>query len=109
VTDRDEFELPVYGQETSEEAEEDAASCSPKAFVSNEESAIAKAMQELREDALVVRQKLEENGASDDRTELENQLADLRGQWKQLSKDREKAYCRKMVMLGHLPPEALIE
>lgn len=101
------FELPVYGQEPEEDS--DDPSCSPKAFVSNEESAIAKAMQELRGQALEVRRKLEESGASDDRTALENRLADLRGRWNQLSIDREKAYRRKMVMLGHLPPEALIE
>jgi hypothetical protein len=109
VTDRDEFELPVYGQDPGDETDGDEPSCSPKAFVSNEESALAKAMQELRERALVVRRKLEEGDASDDHDELERRLTDLRNQWSQLSREREKAYRRKMVMLGHLPPEALIE
>jgi len=109
VNDHDDFELPVYGQEPDTEPDGDEPSCSPKAYVSNEESALATAMQDLRKRALVVRRRLEEDGASDDRKELERYLADLRGQWSQLSREREKAYRRKMVMLGHLPPEALIE
>ena len=104
-----EFQLPIYDQDPIAETEGEDPSCSPKAFVSNEESAIANAMQELRAQALEVRRKLEESASSDDRAELENRLADLRGRWKQLSKEREKAYRRKMVMLGHLHPAALIE
>jgi hypothetical protein len=30
----------------------------------------------------------------------------MRAQWKVLSDQRERAFIRKMVMLGHLPPEA---
>jgi hypothetical protein len=109
VNDHDEFELPVFNQEQDSEADGDEASCSPKAFVSNEESAIAKAMQELRESALVIRRRLEEEDVNEDRDELERNLTTLRGQWSKLSREREKAYRRKMVMLGHLPPEALLE
>ena len=109
MSDRDDFELPVYGQGPDDGEDGDNPSCSPTAFVSNEESALVKTMQELRAHALVIRQKLEEDGETDDRARLEQRLADLRSQWSQLSKEREKAYRRKMVMLGHLPPEALIE
>jgi hypothetical protein len=109
VEDSDLFELPVYGQDPDSDQEDSGPSCSPTAFVSNEESAIANAMQGLRESALEIRRKLEKDVASEDRESLERRLSELRDEWSELSVKREKAYVRKMVMLGHLPPEALIE
>jgi len=108
VKDRDELTLPVHDQEASAGDDERPPSCSPAAFVSNEESAIVKAMQKLREQAVAIRKRLAA-GAGDDTEELERRLAELRDQWAVLAVGREKAYIRKMVMLGHLPPEALVD
>ncbi len=101
----DERDLPVVGRD--ETASEEPV-CSPKAYVSNEESAIAGAMRELHGRADAIREAL---AAADEaaRPTLERQLEELRERRARLARRRETAYRRKMVMLGHLPPEALEE
>ena len=91
-----------------EEGSTDGPVCSPKAYVSNEEAAVARAMRALRERAEEVRQAI---ATADDsgRRALELELEGLRRERGELEQRRERASRRKMVMLGHLPPEALDE
>lgn len=80
-------------------------SCSPKIYVSNEEAALLAEMRELREQSIVL--KTEARGADPEkRSSLETQIEALRDAWNHLADQREKAFVRKMIMLGHLPPEA---
>jgi hypothetical protein len=109
VSERDEFELPVYGQHADEGVAQDEPSCSPSVYVSNEEAAVVRTMREIKERATVVRERLTGQLADDDRNRHEDELDELRRRFSDLSMRREAAYRRKMVMLGHLPPEALIE
>ena len=85
--------------------DEDEASCSPKVYVSNEESALLAAMRELRERAVEIRDRLKQDPSDEDRTRLESELAELRAQRSDLAARREQAFKRKMIMLGHLPPD----
>jgi hypothetical protein len=94
--------LPVLDLETSED---DEPSCSPKIYVSNEEKAILEAMRGLRERAVVLRDALAAVGSDDERRRLEAELAELRSRRDELAVRREKAFTRKMIMLGHLPPD----
>jgi len=94
--------LPMIG---SHPMDEDEASCSPKVYVSNEESAILAAIRELRERAVEIRDQLKRDPSDDDRTRLEAELAELRAQRSDLAARREQAFKRKMIMLGHLPPD----
>lgn len=85
--------------------EEKETSCPPKIYVSNEEAALLKSMRDLRERSQRLKDDLD--GAEDDqRHEIEKRLAEARTEWQELSEMREKAYVRKMISLGHLPPEA---
>jgi len=87
---------------------EDGDACSPSAYVSNEEAALAAALRGLRAKAVAVRAELESLEAEDEsdrRTELEKRLAELRAQWAEVAGRREGAWRRKMIMLGHLPPQ----
>ncbi len=106
VAGRDEFELPVFGQAVDETPEE-APSCSPRIYVSNEEAAVVAAMHAVKERATAVREHLAGSLPDDERGRLEAELEDLRRRFSELSIGREAAYRRKMVMLGHLPPDAL--
>lgn len=101
----DEQGLPVINT-ALEESEE--PSCSPKIYVSNEEAALLAQMRELREKSLELRGRLEE--ADDgERPALLAELEDLRAQRKDLARKREAAFTRKMIMLGHLPPNHPVE
>ena len=92
--------LPVIQTDLEDQA---APSCSPKIYVSNEEVALLDAMRELRQQSVEL--KLEIRTADAARSsELESEIAGLREQWKDLAAQREKAFIRKMIMLGHLPP-----
>jgi len=93
--------LPIF----DDTPEDDGASCSPKVYVSNEEKAILDAMRDLRDQAVELRRQLKTTDSSDDRRRLEQELADLRAQRSDLAIRREQAYKRKMIMLGHLPPD----
>ncbi len=88
--------------------DQDPAVCSPSIYVSNEEAALLDAMRQLRERSTAVKRDLRA-AAEDDRPALETELESLRGQWKALARQREQAYIRKMIMLGHLPPGYLDE
>ena len=80
-------------------------SCSPKIYVSNEEVALLAEMRELREQSIAL--KTEARGADPEkRSRLETQIEALRDAWNHLAGQREKAFVRKMIMLGHLPPSA---
>ena len=37
-------------------------------------------------------------------TDRESEIEEMRAVWKDLAAQREKAFIRKMIMLGHLPP-----
>ena len=96
--------LPVHGQSAEEAAE--GPSCSPTVYVSNEEAALLKAIAELRDGALEIRRSLA-SADGDERGRMEAQLEAMRRERQELMRRRERAYVRKMVMLGHLPPDAL--
>ena len=40
---------------------------------------------------------------------METKLEDLRSQWRDLARRREQAFIRKMIALGHLPPNHPLE
>ena len=101
----DERLLPVLQPDVEEE---DAPSCSPKIYVSNEEIALLDALRDLRRRSVELKGQMRDadrKGVS----ELESEIADLRARWKELSAEREKAFIRKMIMLGHLPPNHPVE
>ena len=94
--------LPVLPNDDGDEQELPA--CSPKIYVSNEEAAVLRAMRSLRERSLELRQQIESAEAGKGQ-HLENELEELRDRWRALAKQREEAFRRKMIMLGHLPPD----
>lgn len=93
--------LPIF----DDPPDDDEASCSPKVYVSNEEKTILDRMRQLRDRAVELRTRLKETGAGEERRRLEDELAELRAQRSDLAIRREQAYKRKMIMLGHLPPD----
>ena len=96
----DEQRLPVINPPQDES---DEPSCSPKVYVSNEEAMLLTQMRELREASIDVRRRLE-SATGDERSALESRLEELRRQREEAAKQRERAFTRKMIMLGHLPP-----
>jgi len=101
----DEQRLPVINPP---EEEKEEPSCSPKVYVSNEEAALLAELRELREASLEVRRRLE-NADEADRAALTSQLEDLRTRRGEIARKREAAFTRKMIMLGHLPPDYPVE
>jgi hypothetical protein len=97
----DEQRLPVINTSVEEGNE---PSCSPKIYVSNEEASLLAEMRELREASLELRQRLE-SAAGDERSALESELEKLRARREEAARQRERAFTRKMIMLGHLPPD----
>ncbi len=97
----DQPRLPVINPPPDEN---DDPSCSPKVYVSNEEASLLAEMRELREASIDVRRRLE-TAEGDERTALESRLAELRRQREEAAERRERAFTRKMIMLGHLPPD----
>jgi hypothetical protein len=102
MSEKTERSLPVIG---THPIDEETAACSPKIYVSNEEKAILSAMRELRDRALELRNRLTEAESEDQRREVEDELEELRTQRADLAQRREQAFKRKMIMLGHLPPD----
>jgi hypothetical protein len=92
--------LPIFDDQPNDEP-----SCSPKIYVSNEEKSILAAMRELRDRALELRNGLEASESAEERTRLESELAELRSERADLAIRREQAFKRKMIMLGHIPPD----
>lgn len=95
--------LPVLDTDQAEKG----AACSPTAYVTNEELAVLAAMRQIRQRGMEIRRELKTTTSDESRARLEDQLAATREEWSDLNGRREAAYIRKMVMLGHLPPEAL--
>ncbi len=93
--------LPIFDDQPAD----DEASCSPKVYVSNEEKSILDTMRNLRDQAIELRRRLQTTESSDDRSRIEAELAELRARRSDLAIRREQAYKRKMIMLGHLPPD----
>lgn len=103
-------ELPIAGQEDLESEPPDALpSCSPEVYVSNEEASLLAAMRRLQERASHIRGRLSDPLTDDQRTALSAELEELRTRRSELARRRDRAYRRKMVMLGHLPPDALLD
>lgn len=91
--------LPVV----QNDLDEGEPSCSPKIYVSNEEAALLAAMRRLREESAELKAQM--RGADPElRTKLESDIESMRAEWRDLAAQREKAFIRKMIMLGHLPP-----
>jgi hypothetical protein len=97
----DQKRLPVVQNDHKEEA----PSCSPTIYVSNEEAALLASMRGLREQSIELKEQLQ-TADSGQRPSLEREIEELRVQWKELAARREAAFIRKMIMLGHLPPGA---
>ena len=93
--------LPIFDDPT----DDDESSCSPKVYVSNEEKMLLDTMRELRDRAVELRSRLKETDSVDEQSRIEKELAELRAQRSDLAIRREQAYKRKMIMLGHLPPD----
>lgn len=104
MSDKVSSHLPIFDDQPGE----DVASCSSKVYVSNEEAVILAGMRELREQAVELRQQLKDAEDPDERRRIETELAELRAQRSDLAIRREQAFRRKMIMLGHLPPDEQI-
>jgi len=91
-------QLPVV----QTDLDEGEPSCSPKIYVSNEEATLLAEMRRLREQSLELKKEM--RGADpQQRSNLESEIDEMRTKWKDLANQREKAFVRKMIMLGHLP------
>ena len=102
MTANDPTKLPVIG---THPVAEDEPSCSPKIYVSNEEKAILEAIRDLREQAAALKRRIADASPNGERAALEAELAGLRQRRTELVERREQAFKRKMIMLGHLPPD----
>ena len=74
-----------------------------KIYVSNEEAALLADMRLLRERSMELRKEMRSTDP-ERRSRLESEIQEMRAKWKDLADQREKAFIRKMIMLGHLPP-----
>jgi len=101
VSEKVSTHLPIF----DDKADDDESSCSPKVYVSNEEKMLLDTMRQLRDRAVELRTRLKETDSVDERSLIEGELAELRAQRSDLAIRREQAYKRKMIMLGHLPPD----
>ncbi len=102
----DDVTLPVL-EATHADPEPDET-CSPKNYVTNEQAAIVAEMRRLGDRAKAIRGLLEAVENSSEKQTLEAELVALRRQREHLVTLREKAIERKMVMLGHEPPDPLL-
>ena len=91
--------LPVV----QSDLDEGEPSCSPKIYVSNEEAALLEEMRHLREQSVELKKAIRD-AETEQCSRLESELEEIRENWKSLAAQREKAFIRKMIMLGHLPP-----
>ena len=85
------------------ELDEGEPSCSPKIYISNEEASLLAGMRRLR-DRSVELKKAMLSADPNRRSKLESEIGEMRAEWEDLSAQRENAFVRKMIMLGHLPP-----
>ncbi len=93
--------LPMIGTHPIE----DEGACSTTNYVSLEEKTILDAMRELRDRAVELRKQLKGSESPDEQRRIEAELAELRAERSDLAIRREQAFKRKMIMLGHLPPD----
>ena len=101
VSEKVSTHLPIF----DDPADDAESSCSPKVYVSNEEKMLLDTMRQLRDRAVELRSRLKETDSVDEQSRIEKELAELRAQRSDLAIRREQAYKRKMIMLGHLPPD----
>ena len=64
------------------------------------------ALRKLREQAMELRTALQTANSPGEKHRIEAELTELRKQRAELEVQRDHAFTRKMIMLGHLPPEA---
>jgi len=95
-------DLPMIGTHPIQ----DEGACSTQNYVSLEEKTVLAAMRKLRERAEEVRAGIDSAASVNEKSRLEAELAELREQRAELALKRDDAFTRKMIMLGHLPPEA---
>jgi hypothetical protein len=93
--------LPVV----QNDLDEGESSCSPKIYVSNEEAALLTEMRHLHEQSVELK-KVMRDADPEQRSRIESEIDEMREKRKSLAARREKAFIRKMIMLGHLPSEA---
>jgi hypothetical protein len=98
-------QLPIHPAHLDDGIQDETPACSPKIYVSNEEASLLRQLRELRERAVTLRRELAAAEPSR-RSELERQMDDLRALRRDIVHRREAAFRRKMIMLGHLPPDA---
>jgi hypothetical protein len=91
--------LPVV----QDELDNDEPSCSPKIYISNNEASLLAGMRHLRDRSVELKAEMK-TADSEQLASLEAEIEELRAEWRELSAQREKAFIRKMIMLGHLPP-----
>ena len=96
--------LPVVHNDS----DEGEPSCSPSIYVSNEEAALLGAMRDLRQRSIEIKQRMRDVDA-EQRATLESEIEVMRAEWRDLARLREKAFIRKMIILGHLPPDYPVE
>ena len=96
----DDRRLPVI----QTDLDEGTPSCSPKIYVSNEEAALLAEMRRLRERSMELKREMRDADPGQ-RLRLQSEIDEMRASWQDLAKQREKAFVRKMIMLGHLPPD----
>jgi hypothetical protein len=96
----DDRHLPVVQSDLNE----GEPSCSPKIYVSNEEAALLAAMRDLRDRSMELKKEMRVADPQR-RSLLESEVKEMRAEWKGLAAQRERAFVRKMIMLGHLPPD----
>lgn len=109
MSDPKDLRLPIVGHSGEQDPSDDAPACSPEVYVTNEEAAVVAAMRALKERATEVRERLSKDPPEDQRATLLTELDELRTHRSELAQRREQAYRNKMVMLGHLPPDALLD
>ncbi len=98
--------LPVFDSANPDPEPDDA--CSLKNYVTNEQASIAAEMRRLRDRAEVIRTRIEAADSAREKEDLNVELVELRRCRERLVVYREKAIERKMVILGHEPPDPLL-
>lgn len=98
--------LPIHPLQQGQDEDRDVPTCSPKIYVSNEEASLLRELHAVRERAMEIRRQMAVMDPSR-RGELEHQIDTLRARRRELVAQREAAFRRKMVMLGHLPQSVL--
>jgi hypothetical protein len=107
MSDPRDYELPIIEQDQGSDPSNDPPSCSPEVYVTNEEASLLAAMRAMKGRATEIRERLSDDPPAEQQTILLAELEELRTRRTELARRRDRAYRRKMVMLGHLPPDVL--